>query len=148
MQPLQRQEPDGSRSFLFNLRRFLDRALIVGAVAAMFYGAFWPVFGYPVGRPVQVLAVVAAVTAVVGTAFVPRGSQGAFTFLWAAFGMSCAIGTIGVFSVGLIYLAAAVFILFAIFATPNNSPIELRYDWRYIVAFYVGYLLFFLSFAY
>jgi hypothetical protein len=54
--------------------------------------------------------------------------------------MAAALGTIGIFSVGFAYLIAAALIVLAIIATPNNSPIELRYDWRYVMGFHVGYL--------
>lgn len=91
------------------------------------------------------MAVLAAAVLIIGGLLAPQGSQLAFTLLWASFGMACAIGTIGIFSIGFVFLIAAVLILLAIFATPNNSPIELRYDWRYIVAFYIGYLMLFLT---
>jgi hypothetical protein len=122
------------------VHRFLDRALVIVAIALMLFGAFYPIFDVLPGREGQIMAVITAVTAFIGGLVTPRGSLLAFSLLWAAFGMSAAFGTIGFFSIGFVYLIAAVLLLLAIFATPNRSGIELRYDMRYIAAFVIGYL--------
>jgi hypothetical protein len=121
--------------------RLIDRAAILGAIAFMAYGAFWPIFDeFP--RPgIQYLTLVAIAVTVAGGFRLPRGSRPAFHALWVAFGMAAALGTIGIFSVGFAYLIAAALIVLAIVATPNNSEIELRYDWRYVVGFHIGYVL-------
>ena len=75
-------------------RRRLGPALCVAAIALMLYGAFWPIFGVPAGRAVQLMAVLAAAVLLIGGVLAPQGSQLAFTLLWASFGMTCAIGTI------------------------------------------------------
>jgi hypothetical protein len=124
---------------------FVDRALTVGAIAFMLYGAFWPIFDVLPGRGVRILTVIAIATAAAGGLVAPRGSRLAFTLLWVAFGMAAAIGTIGIFSVGFAYLIAAVLLVFTIIATPNRSEIELRYDWRYVVGFHIGYLSMFIT---
>jgi hypothetical protein len=120
------------------------RLLTIAATALMGYGAFWPVMGEPIARGGQILASI-AITTTLASVLVPLGNRLAFTLLWASFGMACALGIIGLFSVGFVYWAAALLLLAAIFATPNRSDLELRYDWRYIAAFYVGFLTTFLA---
>jgi hypothetical protein len=115
-------------------------ALLLGAVAFMAYGAFWPIFDTLPGRGIQLLTVVAIVTTGAGGLALPRGSRLAFHMLWVAFGMAAALGSLGIFSVGFAFLGAAALLVLAIIATPNSSDIELRYDWRYEAGFHAGYL--------
>lgn len=123
------------------VHRLVDRVLILGAIGFMLYGAFWPIFDTLPGQGIQILTLVAIATTLAAGCVVPRGSRPAFHLLWVAFGMAAALGTIGIFSVGFAYLVAAALLVLAIFATPNNSEIELRYDWRYVVGFHIGYVL-------
>ena len=37
-------------------------------------------------------------------------------------------------------LILAALLVLALIAPPNRSPIELRYDWRYVAGFHIGYL--------
>ena len=123
---------------------FLDRVLTLAALALLWYGAFWPIFaqGPLVGlQPVTVLVMAAAA---LGGIILPRGSLLALAALWAAFGMAAALGVIGIFSVGYVYLGAALLLLLAIFAMPNRSGVPFRYERRFIAAFYIGFLLIFL----
>lgn len=122
-------------------RRILDPALILAAVACMAYGAFWPIFDTRPGRGVQLLTLVAIAVTLAAGFVAPRGSRLACHLLWLALGMAAAFGTVGIFSVGFAYLIAAASLVLAIIATPNRSPIELRYDWRYVAGFHIGYLL-------
>ena len=123
--------------------RFLAPALILGAAAFMAYGAFWPIFDTLPGRGIQLLTVIAIAVTLLAGFVVPRGSRPAFHLLWGALGMAAALGIIGIFSVGFLYLIAAILIALSIWATPNRSSIELRYDWRYAMCFHVGFLLVF-----
>lgn len=131
---------------LSNVHRYSNKVLALAAVGFMVLGAFYPIYGERPGRALQSLAVIAIAAVMTGAWFVPQGSQSTFFLLWAAFGMAAAIGTISIFSVGFTFLIAAVTILLSIFTTPNRSSIELRYDWRFIAAFFIGYLaMFFLG---
>jgi hypothetical protein len=125
--------------------RFANGVLLLIALALMIY----PIFDPYTSRPLQVSGVVVAVAASLGRLAMPQGSRLTFMLLWAAFGMSAALGTLSIFSVGYFYLLAAIALLFAIFATPNRSDIELRYDMRFIAAFAIGYLgMFFFVFVF
>lgn len=62
-----------------------------------------------------------------------RGTQSAFTLLWAALGVSLAIGVISLFSIGAIYIVSGVLIMLAISATPNRSGLESRFDRQYVL---------------
>lgn len=109
----------------------------------------YPIFDPYTTRPLQGSGVIVAVAACLAGLAMPQGSQLTFMLLWSAFGMSAALGTLSIFSVGYFYLIAAIFLLFAIFATPNRSDIELRFDMRYIAAFAIGYLgMFFFVFVF
>ncbi len=57
--------------------------------------------------------------------------------------MAVAVGTIGIFSIGFVFLISGVLLLLSIFATPNRSAIELRYDLRYIAGCFAGYIVIF-----
>jgi hypothetical protein len=106
----------------------------------MAYGAYWPIFDTLPGRGIQILTFVATATTFAAGFVAPRGSRLAFHLLWIAFGMAAALGIVGIFSVGFAYLIAAALLVRAIITTPNNSEIELRYDWRYVMGFHVGFL--------
>ena len=126
-------------------RSVLGRFLALVAILLMVYGAFWPVFDTLPGRGAQVMAMIAAATTLAAI-IAPTGSRLALSLLWAAFGMACAVGIVGIFSIGYVYLAAAVVLILAIVATPNRSDLELKFDWHYIAAFYAGFLSIFVGF--
>ena len=107
-----------SDSLRATARNSLGRLLSIVAVLLMVYGAFWPIFDRPIARGGQILAMIAAATTL-ASIVAPVGNHFALTFLWAAFGMACAFGTIGIFSAGFVYLylIAAVLLLHAIAAT-------------------------------
>jgi hypothetical protein len=120
--------------------RFPPQILVLTAIAMLAVAAFWPILGVLPGRPAQVLTVIAALTAFCGGFLVPRGSQLAFAFLWAAFGVAAALSVLGVFS-GLIvvYAATALVLVAAISALPNESGFPSRWDWHFILVFAVAY---------
>jgi hypothetical protein len=68
----------------------------------------------------------------IGGFAVGRGSRPAFTLLWASLGASLALGILGIFSIGLIYIIASILIVSAIVATPNHSRLPSRLDPRYV----------------
>lgn len=129
------------RSFPFQL----DRLLTLSAIGVVLFAAYWPIFGEPIGQPAQSMALMIVAVVAIGGWLAPRGSRLALSLLWAGAGMAFAFGTIAIFSVGLIVVAAAVLILLAIPATPNRSGLELRFHPRFIAAFFAGYLFLFVA---
>jgi len=63
---------------------------------------------------------------------VGRGTRLAFTLLWASLGLTLALGVLGIFSIGLVYIIASILIVSAIMATPNHSELPSRLDARYV----------------
>ena len=129
----------------FQARRLIDPVLSIGAVGFMAYGAFWPIFDRLPGRGIQILTLVAIATTLGAGFALPRGSRPAFHLLWVALGIAAGLGIVGIFSVGFLYLIAAILIALTIRATPNRSSIELRFDWRYVLGFHVGFILVFVA---
>jgi len=89
------------------------RMLAAGAILLMLFAALLPIVGVVPNVGFQVMAALPLLAAVLGGFVLPQGSKVAFMLLWAAFGMAAAVGTIAFFSIGLIYLIAAIFLLFA-----------------------------------
>ncbi|MCC7021944.1 MAG: hypothetical protein IT338_03910 [Thermomicrobiales bacterium] len=121
----------------------MDRLLVAIATVLMLAGVNASVFDSLPSLGLRLLVACTAMVAAIGGLLAPHGGRVAFTLLWAAFGMAAALGTIGIFSIGLIFLTAALLVLLAIFLMPNRSEIALRYDWRFILAFAIGYIAIF-----
>jgi hypothetical protein len=68
----------------------------------------------------------------IGGFAVGRGTRTAFTLLWAALGVTLALGVIGILSIGMVYIIASMLIVSAIMATPNHSQPSSRFDGRYV----------------
>lgn len=65
------------------------------------------------------LAIMAALLALFGGYWVGNHPTNGIAVLWAACGMQLALGVIGIFTVGLAYIIAAIMTLMAISAAPN-----------------------------
>jgi len=106
--------------------------IIAGAAALMLGTAWLPLTGALPGPAFQGLVTLAAGCLLIGGFAVGRGTRLAFTLLWASLGVTLALGVIGIFSIGLVYLIASILIISAIIATPNHSELPSRLDPRYI----------------
>ena len=116
-----------------------DRVLIVG-IAVLMLGTAWGLAGVVPGPGFRVLATLAAGCLLIGGFVVGRGTRSAFTLLWAAVGVSLALGVIGLFSIGAIYIGAGLLIMVAIGATPNRSGLASRFDRQYVLVEAVVFL--------
>lgn len=118
----------------------VSRVFCIVAAAFLLLGGFWPIFGTLPGRGVQAISVI-SVGVLVGVVLLGQGSNLVFTLLWAALGLAVATGTIGVFSVGFVYLIAAVLVGAAIAVTPNETDTESRAAWRFVCGFFIAYVI-------
>jgi hypothetical protein len=129
------------------LRVVLIPFFTLAAAGFMHYGAFWPFSGQFPGPGVRFVTLV-AVAITIGTQVVARGGRIALMLTWTAIGSSVALGTLGLFSVGMFYLAAAILLILALIVSPNRSGLESRADWRLVIAWFFGYFVAFsLAFA-
>jgi hypothetical protein len=112
--------------------RMVDRMLIVGTVVLILGTSWWPWTDSLPGAGFRVLAMLAAGCLLIGGFGVGRGTRRAFTLLWASLGASLALGVIGIFSIGVVYVVASILIVSAIMATPNHSLLPSRFDGRYV----------------
>jgi hypothetical protein len=107
--------------------------MIVAGTAVLMLGTAWlPLTGALPGPTFRVLVTLAAGCLLIGGFTVGRGTRTAFTLLWASFGACLALGILGIFSIGLIYIIASILIVSAIMATPNHSRLPSRLDPRYV----------------
>lgn len=120
-------------------RRIKALLLSLASVAFLFNGAFLPFSGQLPGPGVRYPTLI-AIALVIGSRVVPGGSWVALMLLWAAIGFSVAMGTIGIFSVGMLFFAAFGLLVFALVISPNRSGLASRGDWRFLIAFFAGYL--------
>lgn len=112
--------------------KIADRVLIVGT-AVLMLGTAWGLMGVVPGPGVQFLATLAAGCLLIGGFAVGRGTRPAFTLLWAAVGVSLALGVMSLFSIGLVYIVSGLLIMVAIGATPNRSGLASRFDRQYVL---------------
>ena len=123
--------------------KVVDRLLIVGAAVLMLGASWWPWSGDIPGAGVRVLSALAAGCLLGGGFAVGRGTRRAFTLLWAALGASLALGVIGIFSIGLIYIVASLLIILAIGTSPNHSELSSRFDRRYVWIAAIAFIVIF-----
>lgn len=113
----------------------------------MLSGAFPFFSGQVPGLGVRFVTLI-GVGVVIGSLAVPGGGRLGLMLIWSAIGLSLALGTIGIFSVGMLYLAAFGLLAAALVLSPNRSGLESRGDWRFLIAFFAGNLgTFFLAFG-
>ena len=105
----------------------------MGAAVLMLGTAWLPLTGTLSGDELRVLATLAAGCLLIGSFAVGRVPRPAFSLLWASLGASLALGIIGIFSTGGLYLISGLLFLMAIMATPNRSELQSRFDRRYVV---------------
>jgi hypothetical protein len=112
--------------------RMVDRMIIAGTAVLMLGTAWLPLTGALPGAVFRVLVTLAAGCLLIGGFAVGRGTRSAFTLLWASLGASLALGILGIFSIGMVYIIASILIVSAITATPNHSELASRFDARYV----------------
>jgi hypothetical protein len=112
--------------------KVVDRMLIAGTAVLMLGTAWLPLTGALPGAVFRVLATLAAGCLLIGGFAVGRGTRPAFTLLWASLGASLALGVLGIFSIGMVYIVASILIVSAIMTTPNHSELASRFDGRYV----------------
>jgi hypothetical protein len=110
----------------------LDRMIVAGTAALMLGTAWLPWTGELPGPAFRALVTLAAGCLLIGGFAVGRGTRLAFTLLWASLGLTLALGVLGIFSIGLLYIIASMLIVSAIAATPNHSQLPSRLDPRFV----------------
>ena len=110
------------------------------AIVLMLVGAFGRVFGTNPGPVVQFLAVVTAAIAVVGAVAAANHGTLALGALWAAFGLSMALGLLGFLSVGMFFLAAGVLIVAAMAVLPSGVREPAKLACRFVLVFAVCFV--------
>jgi hypothetical protein len=94
--------------------KMIDRMLITGTVILILGISWWPWTGDLPGAGVRVLATLVTGCLLIGGFAAGRGTRPAFTLLWASLGASLALGVIGIFSIGMVYIVASIVIVSAI----------------------------------
>ena len=83
-------------------------------------------------RIFTLLSIMAAGFVIAGGWAIEANPTNGITLLWTAFGVALALGLIGIFSFGLIYVVAGIMILMAISAAPNPTG-HSWFDFKFIL---------------
>jgi hypothetical protein len=123
--------------------RFLDWSLGLFAILAVMLAAYAPLFGMLPGVGVRIGALLIT-GLLIGAMLATRGNELTFYVLWAALGMAVGLGTLGIFSIGILFLLAALAIAGMIPLTPTLDAAIPRGGWGHFSVWLNGYLLMFL----
>ena len=91
----------------------LDRAAILGAVMLIFAATMIPLAGRLPASGAQTLILFASGFAIAGGYIATRGTRPAVILLWIAAGLLLVLGVLSIFSIGLLFIIAALLIVSA-----------------------------------
>jgi hypothetical protein len=123
--------------------KVVDRLLIVGAALLLLGSAWWGWAGVLPGAGLRASTTLAALSLLMGGFALGRDTRLALSLLQAALWASLALGVIGIFSIGLVYIVASILIGLAIVATPHRSELPSRYDGWYVLLEAIVFMIIF-----